>query len=61
MLNGCDYVAFRQGFLAAADANRWDKRSKFRMLWDAMGDNAEAMMTTINKDTATLEVLLIHG
>ena len=58
MLNGCDHVAFRQRFLAAADANRWDERTKFRMLWDAIGDNAEAMMTRINKDTATFEVIL---
>ena len=42
MFNGCDYVAFRQDFLAAAEVNRWDERTKFRMLWDATRDNAEA-------------------
>ena len=58
VFDGCDYAAFRQRFLAAADANRWDDGMKYRMLWDAMGDNVEARLALVNKDTATFEVLL---
>ena len=29
------------------------------MLWDAMGDNVEAKLALVNKDTATFEVLLL--
>ena len=56
--DGCDYATFRQRFLADAHANRWDDGTKYRMLWDAMGDNMEARLTLVNKNTATFKVLL---